>query len=593
MKNLLDLDESLLANLKSISISAETLEDFLSEGCLLLKSHYKLKSVSIYLSVKEPVLQLFYKLDENSKFIEKIESGNKYKPGQGFVGQLFDEQLINCKAYAYSEAISEIEKKDISFKTNRFSPEKNILALPLTGENRILGAMEFIDTEVNYSDSCDYILSAYVVSQVFSRAIGSLIRGEFIRIIEASSAMGIEVLNKKLGEEEYLKNVANLIIENRLINYYVAIIRVFSTYKDEVKNESISSNIDIDWTDYKKNNYPVTKSYSTQCYLSGKPKTIVNINDNNISEFQNSSWIQNNKLKSYICLPIMFSDKCLGTLSLFLKYPYHFYSADHYYLRLLAHSIGKTIGLEERMENMRSEVTKNTRATVRELSDLLSIKEFSHHYKNDIRTIRDTLDKVIPTLTKGRIDKLIELSDFVDHRKKELDIFIKNSRGKYGLKIVFSLNDLLDEIISTFRTEIELEGIKIEKIFGDIPFVFMDKNRLEEAISNIFLNAIKSFSESSPKDDKKISISTYIDASFDDYCILISDNGIGIKRHLLPDKIFEEGVSEFKDAEGTGQGLFYSKSILDSFTGEIDAISSAGVGSTFTLRFPRELFEDQ
>ena len=66
--------------------------------------------------------------------------------------------------------------------------------------------------------------------------------------------------------------------------------------------------------------------------------------------------------------------------------------------------------------------------------------------------------------------------------------------------------------------------------------------------------------------------------------ISISDSGQGIDPEILP-RLFNKFVS--KSFEGTGLGLFISKSIINSHCGEIWAFNNSDKGATFCFKIPQ------
>jgi len=71
--------------------------------------------------------------------------------------------------------------------------------------------------------------------------------------------------------------------------------------------------------------------------------------------------------------------------------------------------------------------------------------------------------------------------------------------------------------------------------------------------------------------------------------IAVSDSGVGIPE-ADKSKIFEKffrGQNALKFApDGTGLGLFISKSLLDAMGGKLDFVSKVGKGTTFNLYLP-------
>jgi len=118
----------------------------------------------------------------------------------------------------------------------------------------------------------------------------------------------------------------------------------------------------------------------------------------------------------------------------------------------------------------------------------------------------------------------------------------------------------------------------IEKQYGKINLVRIDKVKLLQVMANILRNAKDAVMESSNK-DKIISIKTSIIQ--DKILIEISDNGIGI----LPkdtNKIFNYGFTTKKS--GHGFGLHTSALAINVMGGKI-SVSSEGLnkGTIFTI----------
>ena len=78
----------------------------------------------------------------------------------------------------------------------------------------------------------------------------------------------------------------------------------------------------------------------------------------------------------------------------------------------------------------------------------------------------------------------------------------------------------------------------------------------------------------------------------DGYLLSVSDTGIGMKAEELqglfqPFHQIDTGLS--RKHEGTGLGLSICKKLVDMMEGTIDVQSRWGKGSTFTIRFPKEI----
>jgi signal transduction histidine kinase len=118
----------------------------------------------------------------------------------------------------------------------------------------------------------------------------------------------------------------------------------------------------------------------------------------------------------------------------------------------------------------------------------------------------------------------------------------------------------------------------------DIPADFTicaDNLHFNNIINNLIDNAIKY-----SNDELSINIKTYSDGSRK--MISISDTGIGIakdQQQFIFDKFYRVPHGNIHQVKGYGLGLFYVKSMMEKFNGEISMKSELGKGTTFTLCF--------
>jgi signal transduction histidine kinase len=184
--------------------------------------------------------------------------------------------------------------------------------------------------------------------------------------------------------------------------------------------------------------------------------------------------------------------------------------------------------------------------------------------------------------------KLIQLSnDILDVTKIETKKLILN-------KELFNLNELILETIQDYKNQLVNKDIELEYKYlcsneNDVDekktqeneynvFIMGDKNRINQVISNLLSNAIKFTNSGS------INITLEKDISDNKLSIYIRDTGLGIDQNVLP-KIFSKFVTKSKD--GTGLGLFISKSIIEAHGGKILAENNKdGKGAIFSFSLP-------
>ena len=208
------------------------------------------------------------------------------------------------------------------------------------------------------------------------------------------------------------------------------------------------------------------------------------------------------------------------------------------------------------------------------IQPVLSLSDILHSKIKDSKQ-RELLDVVIRNAK--RLQRLSE--DILDVTRIESQSLILN-------KEQFNLNDVISNAIQDHKNEIEKTNGNLKLLYksndyeDDNIFVEADRTRLSQVISNLIRNAIKFTKEG------VILITARKDNSNNNNQVIISvkDTGSGIDPEILP-RLFSKFAT--KSFEGTGLGLFISKSIIEDHGGRIWAENNAdGKGATFSFSIP-------
>ena len=171
--------------------------------------------------------------------------------------------------------------------------------------------------------------------------------------------------------------------------------------------------------------------------------------------------------------------------------------------------------------------------------------------------------------------------------------FSKIEAGKLAIEeIDFALAPALHDVAGLFREQARVQGLEwgIEFGAGLPPFVRGDPTRLHQVLVNLVGNAFKFTRRGAvtlrverteragggPAESGAISFS-------------VSDSGIGIAPDALArlfQKFEQADSSTTRRYGGTGLGLAICRQLVELMGGRIDAVSSAGAGSTFTFVLP-------
>lgn len=189
--------------------------------------------------------------------------------------------------------------------------------------------------------------------------------------------------------------------------------------------------------------------------------------------------------------------------------------------------------------------------------------------------------RYMQTVNQSAKSLLVLLNDILDSAKLE--------KGKLELEQVnFNLTELVDNVISTLWVNARNKQLALN--FSLSPklgqFYVGAAPRIRQVLLNILGNAIK-FTEQG-------SVTLTVSPEADKIAFNITDTGIGIAEDRLA-KIFEPftqaDASMSRRFGGTGLGTTISKQLVELMGGSINATSTLGKGSTFTVLLPLALGE--
>jgi signal transduction histidine kinase len=152
----------------------------------------------------------------------------------------------------------------------------------------------------------------------------------------------------------------------------------------------------------------------------------------------------------------------------------------------------------------------------------------------------------------------------------------------------FNIYELISDVIKDYTERIKSDNKNIELLYEqqniNRPILIeADKGRINQVLSNLLNNALKF------TDEGQITISVYENSDKEnkkEVVVKVVDTGSGIDNKIYP-KIFSKFAT--KSHQGTGLGLFISKSIIEAHGGRIwaeknnDNVENKGATFIFTL----------
>ena len=234
------------------------------------------------------------------------------------------------------------------------------------------------------------------------------------------------------------------------------------------------------------------------------------------------------------------------------------------------------------------------RATDREARLAQAKSNFVSNVSHELKTPLSLLSLFSEILELGRVnseEKKTEYYRIIRHESLRLNKMVDNildfSKIEAGRKrYVFAEGDMaevIERVLSSYRYQIINSGFDVQtKAQPELPPVLIDRDAMEQAISNLLDNAIKY-----SRDMKQLSITTERRGS--KLSIEIADHGIGIPRAeqaKVFEKFYRVGNGLVHDVKGSGLGLSLVKHIVEAHNGTISVESEVGKGSRFTILLP-------
>ena len=168
-------------------------------------------------------------------------------------------------------------------------------------------------------------------------------------------------------------------------------------------------------------------------------------------------------------------------------------------------------------------------------------------------------------------DRLLHLvNESLDLSKIEANMVVFNLQP-------IGMNELLKTVYDSFILRCPTDVQLVNESLDTEHYIYADKNRTVQIISNLIDNALKYTKYGSIRIGYK-QVGDYIE-------IYTTDTGKGIKPELL-DSIFSRFVKADENVHGTGLGLSICKMLVEKMGGQIGVKSELGKGTTFKFTLP-------
>ncbi len=236
--------------------------------------------------------------------------------------------------------------------------------------------------------------------------------------------------------------------------------------------------------------------------------------------------------------------------------------------------------LEENLRTIRTQqhelIRQEKLASVGQL-----LAALAHDLRNPLGVIRSSAQVVLegPQEEPIRQEMARYIIDEVDKLSLRLHDFLRYARQKPPDLKVERAEAIVRAALRQWDAQGGHERIRVEQRFGNaLPSIQVDPEQVKEALMNLLINAREAMPEGGT-----LTLTTRTGHG-NEVEIEVADTGSGIAPEHLP-RIFEPFFTT--KAYGTGLGLTNVKRLIEDNGGTLVVNSTAGVGTSFILRFRR------
>jgi C4-dicarboxylate-specific signal transduction histidine kinase len=192
------------------------------------------------------------------------------------------------------------------------------------------------------------------------------------------------------------------------------------------------------------------------------------------------------------------------------------------------------------------------------------IAMIAHQWRQPLASINATTSTLLVDLKMQAFDpaffekSLYSINSFSEYLSHTIDDF-RNFFKADNKRVQTTLEEVSDSAIKLVSMAFKDANIAIEQVYNANKKLCCYKNEIQQVLVNLLMNSRDALVSNNIA-DPKVRIET---SQFDDtFMIRVVDNGGGIPANII-DKVFDPYFSTKKDKNGTGLGLYVSKTIVE------------------------------
>ncbi|MCK5110949.1 MAG: hypothetical protein KAQ94_05460 [Arcobacteraceae bacterium] len=241
---------------------------------------------------------------------------------------------------------------------------------------------------------------------------------------------------------------------------------------------------------------------------------------------------------------------------------------------------------EEIEKNRKKDYQLIQQSRLAQMGEMISM--IAHQWRQPLNAISLTSNNLTFKLLMDDIDKELFKKEIglIDEYSQHLSKTIDDFRGFFKenkIKEITTLENIVNDTLNIVKISIENKNIKIIKDLNCKEEFKTHPNEVKQVLLNIIKNAEDVLLENRIQ-NPTITIQTL--CKDNNRVLIIRDNGGGISEDIM-DKIFDPYYSTKKEKDGTGLGLYMSKTIIEEHCdGKIECQNDEN-GAVFKIKFKK------
>lgn len=571
-------------------------------GLEIIRNKLRAQTASIFLFSREGFLERFHIIGKDKNGDEITDDwfkGERYMEGASFTGKV----LVAPPNSKFGQPVRTVDMdKDEIDEFSRVTYKeklgllKSAIVVPLNGVNKTYGAVEVInkvrgdrevpreeDEHAFFTQEDMYWLS--LIGMNLATAITNLRRRTESDTLHEISSILVEPIAPELDPRPIYQAMIDKLI-HPLSLYKVCILRIGrDSDADTIEVVAKAGQEDTNWEKYVDEPLRKGELPPGEVFATGEPIFVKDIREER-EKFRNLGWIEANRLRSFACFPLKITDEVVGTMSLFMGFPYTFFEYDIGYLNNITYLIGaftrnlKTVRDIASMHDSIAEAKLNLASAGRDVAFDRKIEDVMHEYVNELLYLQRALQSVMESPAADRNRILQEKIGWIQSRVGSLKKEFEQSNQE-----TLNINHVIREVLKIYAPEQKKGLINFNAdLDPQVPSIWAAKKEMRAIVYNPISNAVKAIRQANRRrGEVNITTSVISEEGISYIQFTIEDNGVGIKKEDY-DRIYQRGMSTY--ADGTGMGLYILDNVVASYGGKIDLISFYGKWTKFLIKIP-------